>query len=98
MLLLAEHPLVPVDVGRCVVRVLDDVEELVNVVASSSELGRGDGLDEGQDQEVDDKKNGAGEEGVLQGEERVEGVGGRDRLLSGVIPPGEKKILCSRWL
>ena len=95
--LLAEYPLVPVDVGRCVVGVLDDVEELVGVVAATPELDRGYGLDEGQDHEVDDQKDRASEEGVPQGEERVEGVGGWDRLISSVLPPWDKNVIITLY-
>ena len=89
VLLCAELPLIPVHIRSSVVGVLDDVEELVGVVAATLELLGGDELGEDQDQEVDGQEDGAGDEGVLQGEQGVQGVGGRGRLFpgDGVIPP-----------
>ena len=83
---------VPVDVRCRKVGIFDDVEELVGAVADTLELGRGDGLGDGQDDQMDGEQDEGGEEGVLQGEHRVERVGGRDGLLSTatVIPPEKR--------
>ena len=65
------------------------MEELVGVVAATLELLGGEELGEDQDQEVDGQEDGAGDEGVLQGEQGVQGVWWRSRLLpgDGVVPP-----------
>ena len=81
---------IPVLVRGRIVHVLQDVDDLVHDVSSMPELSRRQELHEKDGQEVDAEEDGPGGQGLLEGQQGVQAVRRRLRVLGVVIRPSVK--------